>query len=150
MGTRADFYLGRGKDAEWLGSTAWDGYPAGFDDRPELFEATTDEEFRAAVVSAVAWRGDFTAPEEGWPWPWPDSNTTDYAYAFDGGNLYASCFGRPWYLVDPEAEDFGEPDGYASMPKGLEFPDMTERQNVRMDRGSGLIVVDFPATGDSE
>jgi len=26
MGTRADFYVGMGKDAEWLGSVAWDGY----------------------------------------------------------------------------------------------------------------------------
>lgn len=25
MGTRADFYSGRGKTAEWLGSIAWDG-----------------------------------------------------------------------------------------------------------------------------
>jgi hypothetical protein len=29
MGTRADFYVGRGKDAEWLGSVAFDGYPSG-------------------------------------------------------------------------------------------------------------------------
>ena len=26
MGTRADFYLGEGSAAEWLGSVAWDGY----------------------------------------------------------------------------------------------------------------------------
>jgi hypothetical protein len=29
MGTRADFYIGRGTEAEWLGSVAWDGYPGG-------------------------------------------------------------------------------------------------------------------------
>jgi hypothetical protein len=29
MGTRADFYVGRGETAEWLGSIAWDGNPGG-------------------------------------------------------------------------------------------------------------------------
>ena len=29
MGTRADLYIGRGTDAEWIGSVAWDGYPSG-------------------------------------------------------------------------------------------------------------------------
>jgi hypothetical protein len=29
MGTRADFYVGRGETAEYLGSIAWDGYPDG-------------------------------------------------------------------------------------------------------------------------
>ena len=29
MGTRADFYIGKGTDAEWLGSIAWNGYPDG-------------------------------------------------------------------------------------------------------------------------
>ena len=27
MGTRADFYVGRGDAAEWIGSIAYDGYP---------------------------------------------------------------------------------------------------------------------------
>lgn len=38
MGTRADFYVGRGKDAEWIGSVAFDGYPDGFE-RDDLFSA---------------------------------------------------------------------------------------------------------------
>ncbi len=29
MGTRADFYTGRGQTAQWLGSIAWGGYPVG-------------------------------------------------------------------------------------------------------------------------
>lgn len=29
MGTIADFYVGRGPKAEWIGSIAWDGYPDG-------------------------------------------------------------------------------------------------------------------------
>ena len=27
MDERADFYVGRGEDAEWLGSITWNGYP---------------------------------------------------------------------------------------------------------------------------
>jgi hypothetical protein len=26
MGTRGDFYVGRGKDAEWIGSIAYDAF----------------------------------------------------------------------------------------------------------------------------
>jgi len=29
MGTRADFYVGIGPEAEWVGSIAYDGYPDG-------------------------------------------------------------------------------------------------------------------------
>jgi hypothetical protein len=36
MGTRADFYVGRGPDAEWLGSVAMDGYPSGVFGAPTL------------------------------------------------------------------------------------------------------------------
>jgi hypothetical protein len=32
MGTRADFYIGCGRDSEWIGSIAWDGYPDGLSD----------------------------------------------------------------------------------------------------------------------
>ncbi len=31
MGTRADFYIGRGPTAEWIGSLPLDGYPEGID-----------------------------------------------------------------------------------------------------------------------
>jgi hypothetical protein len=31
MGTRSDFYVGKGKDAEWIGSIAWDGYRSGIE-----------------------------------------------------------------------------------------------------------------------
>jgi hypothetical protein len=43
MGTRADFYIGRGKRALWLGSVAFDGYPAGRAKR--LLDAKTERQF---------------------------------------------------------------------------------------------------------
>lgn len=85
MGTRADFYIGRGQDAEWLGSVAWDGYEWAEDEDCALMTAKTPGEFRAAVAAIEAERDDFTTPAEGWPWPWDDSNTTDYAYVFHDG-----------------------------------------------------------------
>ena len=69
MGTRADFYVGRGQKAEWLGSIAWDGYPDGLSDIPVL-SAQTEVAFRAAVRDMLASRKDGTTPEMGWPWPW--------------------------------------------------------------------------------
>lgn len=149
MGTRADFYIGRGENAEWIGSTAWDGYPEGiqlttnkklkygyehlpFPEGSHLFDSSTEQEFRERVSRYFANREDFTLPADGWPWPWDDSGTTDYAYAFDGGKVWASCFGRDWF--DPKQS----PPEEAS--KSAVFPDMSKRKNVRFDRGSGVLI----------
>jgi len=50
MGTRADFYVGRGEQAEWLGSIAWDGYPSG---NPAPVTAMTSEAAYREKVEAV-------------------------------------------------------------------------------------------------
>lgn len=136
MGTRADFYVGRGKTAEWLGSIAWDGYP---ERRTEpAWSADSEERFRAGVSEVLTQEEDGTRPDQGWPWPWDDSNTTDYAYAWDGGKVWASCFGGPWFdPTDPAQRDAEDAEG----PKP-EFPDMSARR-VTVESGprSGLLVV---------
>ena len=132
MGTRADFYIGRGETAEWLGSIAWDGYPDG--DAAETFGAETENQFRDMVRNFSAKRSDWTSPDQGWPWPWKDSRTTDYAYAFDGGKVFASCFGREWQ----EASNY---DNEINGPETAVFPDMTDRKNVTFGERSGVIVV---------
>ncbi|ALS64908.1 hypothetical protein [Pandoraea apista] len=137
MGTRADFYVGRGVTAEWLGSVAWDGYPDGFD-RPGLLDATTEAQYRAAVSEELASREDATLPEAGWPWPWDNSATTDYAYAFDGERVYSSCFGRAWHDLATAIEDESDEDD-ASLR--AVFPDMSARKNVAFGSKSGVIVV---------
>lgn len=133
MGTRADFYVGRGQDAEWLGSIAWDGYPDGL---PEEILAITDETaYRAAVALFLKERDDGTVPEMGWPWPWTDSRTTDYAYAIDGERVWASCFGYEWFdPTQPQPED-------DDASKSAAFPDMTEQQNVTMGKRSGIMLI---------
>lgn len=92
MGTRADFYVGTGRSAEWLGSIAMDGHPDTHA-RP-LLRASSEEEFRSAV-SAILERESFmaTTPDQGWPWPWDDSRTTDFAYSWGDGETVVACFG---------------------------------------------------------
>lgn len=166
MGTRADFYVGPIDKLEWLGSTAWDGYPDGvFQNRPWWKIVTSDYvhgdlpvfpydelEWRAAVVRRLDVREDGTIPKMGWPWPWADSRTTDYAYTFDGNNVLGSCFGGPWFIVaigmphtEDECDDIENCDAdHDENRDGLgrpSFPDMTERQNVAWDRRSGLMFI---------
>ena len=132
MGTRADFYIGRGLDAEWLGSIAWDGYPEGIP--APVFSATTESEFRSRVAEFAAAREDWTSPDKGWPWPWDDSGTTDYAYAFDGGHVHAACFGGRWCTPETVSDD--ETEG-----KECVFPNMSARKNVTFGRRSGVMII---------
>jgi hypothetical protein len=141
MGTRADFYVGRGNHAEWLGSIAWDGYPDG--NPAPLFGATDEADYRQRVEDiAVSCAGHWTAPEDGWPWPWEDSRTTDYAYAWDDGRVWFSAFGREW--CDDPGVDVGD------HPKTAVFPNMKDRMNVQIvGPKSGLIVLGIGSPKDS-
>lgn len=140
MGTRADFYVGRGTEAEWLGSIAWDGHPESIAD--PVKQAATEEAFRAAVAAFLV-RKDATHPADGWPWPWNDSGTTDYAYAFDGGKVYGSCFGRAWFdpTIAPKDEDEDGPaDEADEEAPGAVFPNMEDRKAVAWGARSGVMV----------
>ena len=131
MGTRADFYIGRGTEAKWLGSIAWDGYPDGISD--DVLKATTESAYIAALKAFAEGRRDWTRPEAGWPWPWDDSGTTDYAYAFDGDRVYGTCPPEPWFdasLPEPDEAEGPAPD----------FPDMSDVQNVTFGARSGVML----------
>lgn len=159
MGTRADFYVGLDHGAEWLGSIAFDGYPDGVfhediakEDR--LYAGHGDErQWREDVAEFLASRDDSTLPEHGWPWPWGTSATTDWAYTYDPARqaVLGSCFGSPWYVVaDGPPQDAGgdfdesiDRDGFGAPT----FPDMSERRNVRTDKGSGAIFMSFGSDG---
>ena len=139
MGTRADFYIGKGKEAKWLGSVAYDGYPDGIDNR--VLQSITEDEYRNAVHQFVGGLSHGTLPENGWPWPWKDSHTTDYAYAFEDGKVEATD-GDFWF--DPlneneEHKEHGKED--------IVFPDMTSRQRVTLGERSGLMVIGVDADG---
>lgn len=127
MGSRADFYIGFGETAEWLGSVAWDGYEWEEKDC-DLTGSKTPDEFRAAVVGIKEERRDFTSPSDGWPWPWDDSCLTDYAYCFEDGKTQGYCFGCP--ITGSEDE-----------PKRDGWLDMTVVKNVAFGARSGLIIL---------
>jgi len=133
MGTRADFYVGRGKEAEWLGSIAWDGYPDAMD--KAILRAKDEKVFRSAVDTFLKAREDATFPKDGWPWPWDDSQTTDYAYAFNDGKVYGSNFGHKWFSCYPLREP--EESGNARE----EFPDMKSKKAVTFGKRSGLLII---------
>ncbi len=128
MTTRADFYVGRGQHAEWIGSISCDGYPES-GDTPHgvprrLLDSKDKSTFRAEVENLMM-RDDATRPEQGWPWSWTTSHMTDYAYAFDQGQVWMSFFGSEWQEPvhsDDELDDCQDLDGNA-------FPNMSARRN---------------------
>lgn len=143
MGTRADFYIGKGEGAIWLGSIAWDGYPEG-NPKP-LGEAVDIPSYREAVDLAMKSSTGFTPPNMGWPWPWEDSRTTDYAYTWEDGKVWVSSFGSPWIswgdyhsLPDDDGSAF---EAYCADKPKNSFPNMKDKQNVRFDSGSGLLFI---------
>ncbi len=143
MGTRADYYVGTGPTAEWLGSTTWDGYPDGTP--APIFEATTEAQFRGAVTNIIADAdAGGTKPEEGWPWPWDDSRTTDYAYAWRDGGVLVSVFGRAWQTREEEDREDDRDHDRAPKLGDDEVVNMTARKASRetMLAKSGLIVIE--------
>lgn len=134
MGTRADFYKGRGKDMQYLGSISWDGYPDGL----LILADCKTEEYFDTLIKALQERDDFSNPAtDGWPWPWTNSSMTDFAYTFDDGKVWVSHFGRNWIEFDLATKIQGPWPEY-NRPQ---FPDMTAIQSVTLGKRSGLIVL---------
>jgi len=164
MGTRADYYVQLADGSlDWLGSTAWDGYPGGIDEA--VLAAESEADFKAALETFLSYRDDATRPHKGWPWPWNDSDTTDYAYVFVPGvgvvhreSDYTDFKGDflidqvPYFYVrsvkilnpDPDwvaDEEFGHAKNAAVTGVAYDYPDMSARQNVTFGDRSGIIVV---------
>ena len=143
MGTRADFYIGRGQTAEWIGSKGFDGYPNGMP--IDLICAVTEQQFRDSLETFQR-KDDWTDPSQGWPWPWETSHTTDCIYAFDAETVWFCWFGAEWTelseylsLSDKAIEELDLP----KQPKDA-FPDMSERQNVTFGQRSGALFLSLP------
>lgn len=115
MGTRADFYVGKNRSAEWIGSIAMDGYRDGIDDT--VLGAISEGEFRSAVQRPFEGRGDVTLPSNGWPWLWPTSKVTDCSYWFFQGAVWDEQNGQ-YALCSPEVIEFPEFDTSKSAQAG--------------------------------
>lgn len=139
MGTRADFFIGIGPDAEWIGSTSYDGHPGSWG--AAALAARTENEFRAAVEKMLSTpEALVTRPAEGWPWPWPDFRTSDYAYAWDPARGPVASSGRAWVTpaqlaADPDSLYTGE------RLRDDEVPDMRKVPKGDVIGKSGLILL---------
>lgn len=152
MGTRADFYIGKGKDAEWIGSIAWDGYRDGIPST--ILNSHRPSVFRRRVVEWLKERNDATFPNQGWPWPWDDSSTSDCSYWYFEGrcwDVWPKISGGkgvwvPCDVAEPKWGNRGasETRQMAKFLKGckpVEFPNMADKKQVTMGERSGLIVL---------
>lgn len=99
MGTRADFYIGKGIEAEWIGSIAYDGYPDGI--AIKILLADTEEIYRRRVTSFLLSLRHSILPEDGWPWPWKDSSGTNQVYAFFNGKVWLGHYNLQKGWRDP-------------------------------------------------
>ena len=141
MGTRADFFVGIGPKAEWIGSVSYDGGPGECGET--LLIATTEADFRAAVEERLANWSVTTRPEEGWPWPWPDFRTTDYAYAWDPKRGAVVSSGREWVTLSQLNAD--RDCIYAGRPlRDDEVPDMSKGPKGDVLGKSGLMLLRVP------
>lgn len=141
MGTRADFYVKKDKQMEWIASKSFDGYPDGIDKK--VLESKTEEQYRENLNFFFIDKDDVTLPEDGWPWPWNDSNTTDYSYIFENNKVMASNYGGK--LFDPLIEEPEEDENKGEIP---EFPDMKDIKNVAFGKRSGMIIVSQSEQGE--
>lgn len=157
MGTRADFYIGKGLKSEWLGSIAWDGYPEPYE-KKGMWEPCDEEAWRERIHKFAKMRDDWTSPDMGWPWPWNTSATTDYAYTWKDGLVWISN-GCKWlayddyrtasaeyqrlYKIAEASEDpvWPNENWWEDLGPGATFPDMSERQNVTLGPRSGVLVL---------
>jgi hypothetical protein len=126
MGTNADFYIGFGNTAEWIGSKGFDSMPEALPLR--LFNAKTEGAFRAAAMKLDS----FMPASEGWPWPWKNSKLTHYTYCFhDGRVMVGGEKDDGWKWIDPKAlinrGDLYDEDIFPleeALAYGFEFPNV--------------------------
>jgi len=152
MGTRADFYVRKDNQMEWVGSIAFDGYDIG-----GVGMATTEQGFRNTLSEFLKGRDDLTNPKDGWPWPWNNSKLTDEVWVWDceSSAIYRGYDHDGTYEDHTTVQYFSKgvkQFGYTEDGEEIEnqdrsrlkawlLPDMKDIKNVTYGRGSGLIVL---------
>jgi len=93
MGTAADFYVGKGKDAEWVGSISSDGQFNSILRRSvgkQIMQCLSPQAFKHAVRDFIIDQGGWIPPEHKWPWKWKNSGTTGPSYWFFDGKVWTA------------------------------------------------------------
>jgi len=137
MGTRADFYVGRGKRARWIGSIAYDGHPENYH---HICTRRQKHTFERAVRCELLRRDDATFPRDGWPWAWDDSNTTDEVFCFDKGRVRICHYGR-WFTWESYVKYLNDPEDHLG-PRNRDnpFPNMSARRSMAHGHRSGFLL----------
>ena len=94
MSVHADFYVGRGHGAEWLGSIVYDGHPVCIPEK--VWDVADQRTWRKNVAWFLEKTLTRAKPEYGWPWPWDDSTGTNYSYTFDDNKTWFCRYGAKW------------------------------------------------------
>lgn len=92
----ADFYLGRGPAARWMGSVkVMDASPEGSLHARVTFTAPDperepfgDSHYAQIIDGLLDVCRPVATPADGWPHKYPDSTETRWTYAWDKGSLY--------------------------------------------------------------
>lgn len=139
----ADFYVGRGPAAEYLGSAAFMGSPSligtfnGAGGLWSIFQSRDEEEFTVTDFrEAVSDMVEHTS----WPHVHDDSTGTEWAYAYDTGTVYVyhlgvemaqiRCNHRRWVRRDL-VETGGNPDQQEFVPRRTaRFPSFPAHTNT--------------------
>lgn len=130
MSSKADFYIGMGPSAEWLGSVHRCG---------ELWALSTNILIQSSRVMYEELVTEYIELCKGivaehvcqWPWPWDDSRMTEYTYIFlpTRNKVYMSVMGE--MLVDPirllKGEDLQTANSMLGYP---DFPVMIDRVSL--------------------
>ncbi|PXY18286.1 hypothetical protein [Prauserella flavalba] len=142
--THADFYLGPGPDARWLGSLAeFDGRADGppptasaEDGLSAVFAAEDIDTYQAAVVGLLAHRaaeGGFAVvpgPDGAPGWPWRAATSIGwYACTFHDGQVRLSWRGGPW--TTPDLSRLTQDESAAGPPAELPVLGATEPPTAR-------------------
>lgn len=135
ISAHADFYVGQGKQAEWLGSIANYGHPQYLP--PCIKDTRYEDIYRLGVRRHLDIRpSGVQASTEPWPWPWANSSRTDFTYTFSEGILYVSYFGSRWRVASEV--DKHDDWNYSDIASGKytyhieQFPDMEANEAERL------------------
>lgn len=130
---KADFYVGIGPDAEWIGSVSKCGSP--FEMLTEMLLQVNQTMYEELVIEYINYCEGVVANHIcQWPWQWPDSRMTDYSYFFvpEHEKVYVSIGGD--VLLDPikliQHGSISEADTHLGPPV---FPMMVECECYKDD-----------------